>query len=189
MNGLQASQQACRLQGADLSGNDSSFLAFERNAISFLYDLSGVKGRIIETQTVSHIGEVVSMDFLQKPRDYVTLVQDDKGKVLYRIEGNEALAFQCEACLKNFTTKQSLERHHYRFPLCKNWKGGDEPVVEQSVYHWARDKIEEALSKGNCRTCRFCEKEFSTLGNFHKHFESSVVCNRLGMEEVKKAFV
>jgi len=153
-----------------------------------IYDVSGTREYILRDEKAKDIHEVISMEFLQKPRDYLTLVKDEKGKVLYRIEGDETLAFQCQACRKNFTTKQSLERHHYRFPLCRNWKGGDEPVLEQSVYSWSLDKIEQALTKGNCRTCRFCEKEFSTLGNFHKHFESATVCNRLGMSEIKKVF-
>jgi hypothetical protein len=153
-----------------------------------MYDLSGAREHILRPENAKDIHEVISMDFLKKTRDYVTLVKDEKGEVIYRIEGDETLAYQCQACQKNFTTKQSLERHHYRFPLCRNWKGGDEPVVEQSVYSWANDKISEALSKGSCRTCRFCEKEFSTLGNFHKHFESAKVCNRLGMTEIKKVF-
>ncbi len=181
MNDLQASEQASRLQPEHYS-------AFEYNLNPVIYDVSGAKQYILRDETAKDIYEVPAMDFLQTSRDYVTLVKDEKGKVMYRIEGNETLAIQCEACLKNFTTKQSLERHLYRFPLCRNWKGGDAPVLEQSVYSWSLDKIEQALSKGNCRTCRFCEKEFSSIGNFHKHFESAIVCNRLGMQEVKKAF-
>jgi hypothetical protein len=134
------------------------------------------------------IYDVAAMNFLKKQRDYLTVVKDENGEVIYRIEGNETLAIQCQACQKNFTTKQSLERHLERFPLCKGWKGANEPLIQQSVYIWSRDKIDQALSKGNFRTCRFCEKEFSTIGNFHKHFESATVCNRLGMQEIKKVF-
>ncbi len=181
MNDLQPSEQASRL-------SPENYSAFEREPNPVIYDLSGARQYILRDETAKDIYEVASMDFLQKRRDYVTLVKDEKGKVMYRIEGDETLAIQCEACLKNFTTKQSLERHLYRFPLCKGWKGGDTPVLEQSVYNWSLDKIEQALSKGNCRTCRFCEKEFSSVGNFHKHFESATVCNRLGMESIKKSF-
>ncbi len=106
-----------------------------------------------------------------------------------RIEGDEALAYQCNACLKNFTTKQSLERHHERFPLCRFWEKNDEPMLKESVYNWALDKIEEALcTKENPKKCKFCEVEFASVGNFHKHFKTSVVCNRLGMREIKKGF-
>ncbi len=182
MNDLQASEQASRLQ-------PEPYAAFERNPNPVIYDLSGARAYILRDEKAKDMNEVVSMDFLKTRRDYVTLVKDDEGNVLYRIEGDETLTFQCQACQKNFTTKQSLERHHYRFPLCKNWKGGHEAVLEQSVYSWAKDKISDALTKNNtCKTCRFCKKEFSTIGNFHKHFESATVCNRLGREQIKKVF-
>jgi hypothetical protein len=182
MNDLQASEQASRLQ-------PEPYTAFERNPNPVIYDLSGARAYILRDEKAKDMNDVVSMDFLKTRRDYVTLVKDDEGNVLYRIEGDETLAFQCQACQKNFTTKQSLERHHYRFPLCKNWKEESEPVLSESVYMWAQKKIDGALSiVDNYKTCRFCEKEFSSVGNFHKHFESATVCNRLGMREIKKTF-
>ena len=189
MENVQSSEQLNRFQPSDLSGSCLEHPAFERNSNPVIYDLSGAREYILRPVEATDIYEVASMEFLQKKRDYVTLVKNNDGEVMYRIEGDETLAIQCQACQKNFTTKQSLERHHSRFPLCKSWKGGNEPFLQQSVYIWSRDKIDQALSKGNFRTCRFCEKEFSTIGNFHKHFESATVCNRLGMEAVKKAFL
>lgn len=181
MNDLQASEQASRL-------TPETYLAFQPDPNPVLYDLSGARAYMLRPETARDIHEVVSMNFLQTPRDYTTLVKDEKGAIVYRIEGDQTLAYQCQACHKNFTTKQSLERHHGRFPLCKNWKATEEPAFEHSVYTWARNTIEAALSKGNSTTCRFCEKEFSSLGNFHKHFESATVCNRLGLRELKKVF-
>ncbi len=183
MNDLLASEQASRL-------SPENYSAFELNPNPVIYDVSGARQYILRDETAKDIYEVASMDFLQKPRDYVTLVKDEKGKVLYRIEGNEALAFQCDACLKNFTTKQSLERHKDRFPLCKAWVGGgQDDLISESVYTWALKKVDEALSKeNNDKMCRFCEVEFASVGNFHKHFKTSILCNRLGLKEIRKTF-
>ncbi len=182
MEDVEASEQANRWEGSDLS-------AFPTQPNPVIYDLSGAREYILRPETAKDISDVVSMEFLQKPRDYVTLVKDAKGKVLYKIEGNEALAFQCDACLKNFTTKQSLERHKDRFPLCKAWIGTTDAVLSESVYTWALKKVDEAISEeNNPKMCRFCKKEFSNVGNFHKHFESSIICNRLGLKEIRKTF-
>jgi len=189
MDSLQASQQATRWEGHDVSGTTLETLAFESSPNLVLYDLSGARAYILRDETANDIYEVVAMDFLQKPRDYITLVKDEKGEVIYRIEGDQSLTIQCEACQKNFTTKQSLERHKDRFPLCKAWVKRDEVLITDSVYTWANDLIEKALTQEtNSKQCKFCQVEFASIGNFHKHFKTSVVCNRLGMREIKKAF-
>jgi hypothetical protein len=130
-------------------------------------------------------------EFLAFEPNSTPVLYDMSGIVLdVQKETSETIVWPCEACTKNFATKQSLERHKERFPLCKNWQKGEEPVLSESVYNWAKCKITLALVKDsqNDKTCRFCDKEFSSIGNFHKHFESSNVCNRLGMRAIKKAF-
>ena len=113
--------------------------------------------------------------------------------LLYDISGtvisDKSVSFQCNACEKNFTTKQSLERHLERFPLCKNWSKCSESTPSESVYKWALQKLDTALMKeGDEIACRFCSTTFTLVGNLHKHFQSSVVCNKLAYEEVKKVF-
>lgn len=136
------------------------------------------------------------LEFLKTPRTYTTLIQDEKGELLHKIEPHEIVRpigsmifWKCDACQVEFSTKQSLERHKDRHPLCKAWKEGDEPILNESVYTWANEKIDEALShETNSKQCKFCEVEFASVGNFHKHFKTSTVCNRLGIREIKKVF-
>ena len=189
MESVEASQQATQWEGHTVSGTPLENLAFQLDPNPVLYDLSGARAYTLRDETAKDIYEVVAMDFLQKPRDYVTLVKDEKGDVAYRIEGNETLTIQCEACHKNFTTKQSLERHKDRFPLCKAWVKGDDLLVTDSVYTWAHEILDSALShETNPKQCKFCHVQFASVGNLHKHFKTSLVCTRLGMRDVKKAF-
>lgn len=129
--------------------------------------------------------------YLGDQRDYTTIIQDEKGNVVRRVEKEDRIFWPCKACLKNFSTKQSLERHHQRNVVCRDWKGGDEEIPKGigNVYQWACQKIETALAEDDEYTiCRFCKQEFSNPGNLHKHFSSAVACNRLAYAEVKKAF-
>lgn len=158
METILSSQQSTRWEGHELSGNSLDSLAFEQNYRTLIYDISGA---------LLHTAE--GNDIILKKE--------------------EMIVWPCDACQKNFASKQSLERHLNRFPLCKLWIKDDEHILTESVYIWAQGKIDEALShEDNCKKCRFCQIEFVSIGNFHKHFKSSTVCNSLGMREVKKAF-
>lgn len=121
-------------------------------------------------------------------RNYTTHIHDENGILIDVIKPNEIVVFPCKACTKNFTTKQSLERHLERFPLCKNWKEEDGKLLSESVNLWANKIISQAISGEDYKTCKFCKTEFSSVGNFNKHFTSAVTCNRLAYTAVKKAF-
>jgi len=121
-------------------------------------------------------------------RTYTTHIHDENGVLIDVIKPNEIVVFPCKACTKNFATKQSLERHLERFPLCKNWKEEDGKLLSESVGLWANKVVSSAITGANHKTCKFCETEFSTVGNFNKHFASAVACNRVAYTAVKKAF-
>lgn len=125
-----------------------------------------------------------------KPRSYETRIQDTSGNVVDTIKKDEILGFECGGCLKIFTTKQSLQRHHERFPVCANWEHTEDiPAGIGSVYDWAIGKIEDAITADDdFNTCKFCSTEYSNAGNLHKHLRSSVPCNRLAYAAIKKAF-
>lgn len=128
------------------------------------------------------------LDFLAQPREYSTKVYDMSGVLLGVVKPDEMIVWKCEACTKKFASKQSLERHHSRFPICKNWKESEGLVVSEPVNQWASNVIADAISGDDPRTCRFCKTQFSSIGNFHKHFASTVACNRLAYKAVKEAF-
>ena len=175
MQRLEASEQVSHLAGEDIH------LAFEQNPRPVVYDLSGAVFQSWEA-IHEHLGE---------QRDYTTIIQDEKGNVVRRVEKDERIFWPCKACLKNFTTKQSLERHHERNTVCKTWNAGSDelPAGVGNVYQWACETIDKALSSDkDSMTCRFCSTKFSSAGNLHKHFSSSVACNRLAYVAIKKAF-
>ena len=128
------------------------------------------------------------LDCLAYPRDYKVQVQDSNGLVIGVVNPDETIIWKCEACTKKFASKQSLERHHDRFPICKSWKEGDGKILSESVNQWASNVVADAICGDDARTCKFCSTEFSTVGNFHKHFAGSVTCNRLAYKAVKEAF-
>ena len=131
------------------------------------------------------------LDFLAYPRDYTTQIYDVSGVLLGVVKPDEMVIWKCEACTKKFASKQSLERHHERFPLCKNWSGGPDAAPTVAVHTWASRLIENAISiydEDDGIQCKFCESRFSNTGNLHKHFNSAVTCNRLAYAAVKEAF-
>ena len=121
-------------------------------------------------------------------RNYTTHIHDENGVVIDIIKPNEIVVFPCKACTKKFASKQSLERHLDRFPLCKGWKEENGKLLSEPVTQWASNIVAEALHGETHKTCKFCKTEFSTVGNFNKHFGSAVTCNRLAYAAVKKAF-
>ena len=125
-------------------------------------------------------------------------IYDISGKLLKTIAANETPDWQCRACMKGFATKQSLERHKERHRLCAEWEDRNAAappvVIEESVYKWAIRTVEEVLGefKDDAHSpgwqCKFCKKEFSNIGNLHKHFSNATTCNRLAYNAVREAF-
>ena len=121
-----------------------------------------------------------------------TPIFDEKGKIVGTVPAGQTPEWQCVACLKGFSTKQSLQRHKIRHPLCREWeqKGLEtKHVFGESVYVWATRTVDEALaSNEDGIRCKFCKTQFATIGNLHKHFTTAVACNRMGYLAVTDAF-
>jgi hypothetical protein len=121
-----------------------------------------------------------------------TIIFDEKGKMVGSVPAGQTPEWQCVACLKGFSTKQSLSRHKTRHPLCREWehKGLEtKHVFGESVYVWATRTVDQALaSQEDGIRCKFCMTQFATIGNLHKHFTTAVACNRMGYLAVTDAF-
>ena len=118
-------------------------------------------------------------------------IYDTSGQLVKTLAAGETPEWQCLACMKGFASKQSLDRHKDRHPLCKDWKETNaQPVLLESVYKWATETLETALrdAKKDAILCKFCKKEFANIGNLHKHFASATVCNRLAYCSVSETF-
>jgi hypothetical protein len=122
---------------------------------------------------------------------------DMHGKILKVLEPGEKPKWQCVACCKAFVSKQSLERHKERHPLCKQWEEmpTKEETPKDSAYDWALKLIEDNLGTSDFPhnhqkriKCKYCQIDFSNVGNLHKHFNRSVVCNKLAYKAIKEAF-
>lgn len=100
---------------------------------------------------------------------------------------------KCVACQKQFTTVFSLQRHRERFRVCADWKEDTNTAAlinAPSAFSLATDLIEKAIQYGpsDKNKCIFCYHEFSSAGNFHRHFENSVACNAKAYKAIKEAF-
>lgn len=100
---------------------------------------------------------------------------------------------ECKACMKVFTTRTALQFHYDKNPECVKW---NELKIEQSdfispqkgIHMWLYDILEQAVAASPEKSlqCKFCNTTFINKGNHHKHFNTSIVCNRLAFLEIKK---
>ncbi len=99
--------------------------------------------------------------------------------------------FTCEACLRVFPTSSNLLTHHKITPMCAYWftlPNKEEYEHNPISIHVFMDEIlaETVAVEGSPNECRFCHGTFSNKGNLHKHFHTSIVCNRMAYARFKK---
>ena len=90
----------------------------------------------------------------------------------------------CNACKKTFSTKSSLKRHEERSPLCVKWGSfyNWDTLIRGNVIDLLENIKKTALcAEDNELQCKHCSTVFSTSGNLHKHFKTSVMCNQYAM--------
>jgi len=97
----------------------------------------------------------------------------------------------CDACLKTFPTTVALQSHIKYSEMCTYWNTIPDKkefeVVPKSIHVLVDELLREAVTiKGTISQCQFCKTTFSTKGNLHKHFHSSIVCNRMAYAHFKK---
>lgn len=97
----------------------------------------------------------------------------------------------CDACHRVFPTLSNLQTHHKITPMCAQWftlPNKEDYVFLSSSIHMYMDELlaETVAAEGSVSTCRFCHITFSNKGNLHKHFHTSIVCNRMAYARFKK---
>lgn len=96
---------------------------------------------------------------------------------------------QCKACCKTFSTKGCFTRHQQTSSICQSWLSlpaeEQHPVVEIPIHVKVNEYLEQAIT-GEPLQCRFCLATFTNRGNHHKHYQTSLPCNRMAYVEFKR---
>jgi hypothetical protein len=96
---------------------------------------------------------------------------------------------QCKACCKTFSTKGCFTRHQQTSSICQSWLSlpaeQQYPVVEIPIHVKVNEYLEQAIT-GEPLQCRFCLAKFLNRGNHHKHYQTSLPCNRMAYVEFKR---
>lgn len=97
----------------------------------------------------------------------------------------------CKACNKQFQSPRHLTRHYEISERCKKWFSLPAHIqsinVQTPIHYFLNFILQKTITNSiNIKQCKFCETTFSNIGNLHKHFRVSVICNRLAFYELEK---
>jgi hypothetical protein len=108
---------------------------------------------------------------------------------LVKLEPKMKEILQCKACCKTFSTKGCFTRHQQTSSICQSWLSlpaeQQYPVVEIPIHMKVNEYLEQAIT-GEPLQCRFCLARFLNRGNHHKHYQTSLPCNRMAYVEFKR---
>jgi len=112
-------------------------------------------------------------------------------EIMTKSSTRSGTTFACEACLRIFPSSSQLITHHKITPMCAQWftlpNKEEYEHVPHSIHIFMDDILAETVAaEGSPNECRFCHSTFSNKGNLHKHFHTSIVCNRMAYARFKK---
>jgi hypothetical protein len=112
-------------------------------------------------------------------------------EIMTKSSTRSGTTFTCEACLRVFPSSSNLLTHHKITPMCAQWftlpNREDYEHNPASIHIFMDDILAETVAtEGSPNECRFCHSTFSNKGNLHKHFHTSIVCNRMAYARFKK---
>jgi len=112
-------------------------------------------------------------------------------EIMTKSSTRSGTTFTCEACLRVFPTSSNLLTHHKITPMCAYWftlpNKEEYEHVPISIHAFMDEILAETVAvEGSPNECRFCHGSFSNKGNLHKHFHTSIVCNRMAYARFKK---
>jgi hypothetical protein len=112
-------------------------------------------------------------------------------EIMTKSSTRSGTTFTCEACLRVFPSASNLLTHHKITPMCAQWftlpNKEEYNHVPTSIHIFMDDILAETVAaEGSPNECRFCHSTFSNKGNLHKHFHTSIVCNRMAYARFKK---
>lgn len=168
-----------------------------------------VMGNSIPTKlNWADVAENYDGSFFKVPLSSTTYINDKNLKILEKEIGKELPVhivkydetgkssnglgkFECVACGKTFTANSSLKRHHERSNICSTWIETKKEVKTpfEPFFSSILVKLDNAMTEDG-KSCKYCKRAFSTVGNLHRHFgPSNPVCNRLAYEFFSNIFI
>ena len=112
-------------------------------------------------------------------------------EIMSKSSKRSGITFTCDACMRTFPSSSQLLTHHKITPMCANWfsllNKEEYKYVPTSIHIFMDDILAETVAaEDSPNKCRFCHSTFSNKGNLHKHFHTSIVCNRMAHARFKK---
>jgi hypothetical protein len=137
--------------------------------------------------------EIVAEKIIEKPveKPAEKPVLSPLEEIMTKSSKRSGTTFTCEACLRVFPTSSNLLTHHKITPMCAYWftlpNKEEYEHVPTSIHIFMDEILAETVAvDGSPNKCRFCHSTFSNKGNLHKHFHTSIVCNRMAYARLKK---
>jgi hypothetical protein len=194
LKGLQGKQLTKKKLFDFLANINIESLNNKKNTVVEEKKVSAPVAVVPEVVSVAVVPEVVSVAVvpIAAVPEVVPVTVTITPDIQYFIDAITPEEIKCKACMKTFTAKSSLKRHHERSPVCLNWIEQPEKTDTVSLAKGLHLIIDELLDKaisGEDLECKFCKTTFTNKGNHHKHFNYSTVCNRLAYQEFKKLFL
>ena len=158
-----------------------SLMTEKQTSRTLTLDIPPLEAPIIEKRVVEKIVEPP----VEKP------ALSPLEEIMTKSSTRSGTTFTCEACLRVFPSSSNLLTHHKITPMCAQWfslPNKEEYKHNPISIHVFMDEIlgETVAVDGSPNECRFCHSAFSNKGNLHKHFHTSIVCNRMAYARFKK---
>ena len=169
--------------------------------------LKSLQGKSITKKNLFDFLSEINLEELSKEKPKNTIIYEDivihpikeevvqekpkekKRKGRKQKEKKLAPELNCDSCMKVFYTQISLDNHHKNVTVCKKWielpKKPNMINLTKGIHLIIDDLLEKAITDDNKLQCKFCNYIFSTKGNLHKHFNTSVLCNIMACDEFK----
>jgi len=98
--------------------------------------------------------------------------------------------YECEACHAVFSVKRKFLAHKDRHHECRTWLAlpseSKYESVTTAIHAFLDECLKKALTGKQPLQCKFCGLTFVSRSNHHKHYHSSLPCNRMAYLEFKK---
>jgi hypothetical protein len=95
---------------------------------------------------------------------------------------------KCKGCEKSFNTRFQLDKHINSSKPCETVIKllKDDVILNRikrlpniELNRYVENLVETIITGNSPQRCKYCNIQFSSTGNHHKHYTSAIACNRL----------